>query len=108
MRDYIELGPTPAGEDCEQLGPNYSSVRAGIECALYVNQLQRLFPDCDFSIKRFPHDFGTYMEVVVNFEDENEEETRLAYDVDAGIPESWDEIALEQLEKQMADWSRII
>ena len=108
MMDYIELGPTPSGEDCEQLGPNYDSRRAVIECSTYANQLKRMFPDCRFTVKRFPHDFGTYMEVVVNYDTDSEEETELAYDVDSGYPESWDDTAREQLAKQLADLSRIV
>ena len=108
MKDYIELGPTPSGEDCEQLGPNYDSRKAVIECSAYAGQLERMFPGGNFTVKRFPHDFGTYMEVVVNYDTDSEEETDLAYDVDSGYPETWDDIAREQLAKQLADLARIV
>ena len=101
MQEYIELGPTPSGEDCEQLGPNYNPRRAAIECSVFVNQLSRVFPDNVFGVKRFRHDFGTYMEVVVYYDDSVESQVDSAYNVESNTPEYWDDIARDQLAKQL-------
>ena len=43
MRDYIDIGATPASENCEQLGPNYDPQRARAECRAFIAQLRRQF-----------------------------------------------------------------
>ena len=98
---YIELGPVPCGEKCEQLGSNYRPEFARFECQQYKAQLEREFnhlSDISFSIKSFPHDFGTYMEVVVRYDDENEESVDNAFHVDSNSPEKWDNLAKARLE----------
>ena len=101
MRDYMTLGPTPCAENCEQLGANYDPRKAAIECSVFINQLERTFPDNEFGVKRFHHDFGTYMEVVVYYDDSKENEVDSALEVEANIPEFWDDIAKDQLSKQL-------
>ena len=69
MRDYIYLGPTPANEDCQQVGmPDYSPEMARQECCEYIAQLREQFglepPRAKLRIKSNPHDFGDYLEVV--------------------------------------------
>jgi len=96
----MELGPTPAGESCEQLGLNYNHGNAMKELRAYRNQLQRMFPTAQLGIKSFPHDFGTYHEVVVYFDDCDGESVTVAYDVEANLPESWDNEAMAELEKE--------
>jgi eukaryotic-like serine/threonine-protein kinase len=43
MTDYLELGPCPCDEDCEQLGANYDHGRARLECRVLRDQLIRQF-----------------------------------------------------------------
>ena len=95
MRDYFSLGSTPAGEDCIQVGqPNYMD-ESTKECQRYIAQLRRQFGTepigTRFGIKTFPHDFGSYKEVVIYFDDEDEEAVHFAYKVEAECPEYWDE-----------------
>ena len=104
MKDYLELGPTPCGESCEQLGPTYNLGRAKAELTTYLHQLQRLFPLATFQIKSFPHDFGTYKEVAVIFDDENAEQVDLAYEIEASFPEYWDDEAKSELEVLRNKW----
>jgi hypothetical protein len=59
-------------------------------------QLLRQFPppgDAYISIKSNPHDFGSYLSLKLNFDDESEEETEWAYKIEGGTPEFWDEEA---------------
>jgi hypothetical protein len=101
MFDHLDLGPTPAGESCEQLGPNYDSKRARAECRAFAAQLERVNgtpPDgCGFRVKSNPHDFGTYLSVVVAFDDENDAAVEYAYKAENTTPEEWDDEARKEL-----------
>ena len=98
MKQYIELGSVPMSEECLQVGSaSLSDMRA--ECGIYQHQLGRLFPHCEFGVKTFPHDFGSYPEVVVYFHDGQLSEES-AYDVEGRLPEHWDSIALEKLKER--------
>ena len=70
MRDYINIGSAPVEEQCAQVGRDNYRAMARLECRAFKEQLERKFPDGEFGIKSFPHDFGTYFEVVAYFEDE--------------------------------------
>lgn len=91
--DYIELGPTPAGENCAQLGTDDYQRRARLETSVYKRQLQRMFPDVKgyFKTKAFQHDFGTYYEVCFVGDD-----AEMTY-VECNTPEFWDEAAKKEL-----------
>lgn len=102
MRAYIELGPVPSCESCQQVGTegyNHSIARA--ECSAYKRQLQRMFPKGEFAVKSFPHDFGNYLEVVAYlghaFHGQEDEVTLAAFDAEENTPENWDEEALIEI-----------
>jgi hypothetical protein len=89
-REYIELGPVPCNEDCQQVGlPTYDPQLARKECQRYKAQLEKQFPGAVFGIKNFPHDFGQYNEVVVYYTLQNEAETDLAYEIEGSLPLNW-------------------
>ena len=96
-QEYIELGPTPCGESCEQLGPTYDPGKAETELTVYLHQLERLFPLSVFHIKAFRHDFGTYKEVCVIFDGNDAEQVDLAYEIESSYPENWDDDAKNEL-----------
>ena len=103
MLDYIELGSTPHGEPCAQVGsPDYSE-RARLECAAYADQLRRTYPNqCEkIRLKRqsFSHDFGSYYEVVAIFRDDNEDAADAAIFLQDNAPEYWDAEAIEYLQQ---------
>ena len=107
MRDYIEIGPTPSDENCAQVGDIYYGIRSKIETTAYLNQLNRMFPEVlnsstlRFSIKTFQHDFGSYKEVVINYDSDDEEEYEIAISkIDKNIPSNWDEEALDEIKNQ--------
>lgn len=90
MQDYMELGPTPAAEPCAQVGSDNYDVDAREECGRYKNLLIERFGHPErFGIKRFPHDFGSYYEVVVYFDDDDQESLDFAINVEHNIPENW-------------------
>ena len=101
MRDYLVIGSTPAEEDCAQVGsPDYKT-RMIKEINAFINQLLRQFgPEpkgAEIRVKGFPHDFGTYHEVVVFFDDNNEEAVNYAYKIENEAATRWDEEALIEL-----------
>ncbi len=93
MRDYITLGPVPADEDCIPCG--HDRKKEIKECVRYLGLLNKMFPnlpeECLFAIKSFNHDYGTYREVVVYFDDEDEEAIEWAFFIESHIPIYWDD-----------------
>jgi len=93
MKDYLNIGSTPAEEDCFPVGHPL----ARIETQVYYRQLQREFPTADLRVKAFPHDFGTYYEVVAYYFDDDEQSTETAYAVESDASREWDSMARKEL-----------
>lgn len=93
-RDYLEIGSVPADEACEQLGPNYDPRKAKAEGRAYIEQLRRVFGreprGARLILKANPHDFGTYHEVVCEYDDEDREAYDYALKIEANSPATWD------------------
>lgn len=94
MRDYMELGSAPADEECVQVaeGVDYSGpMRA--ECKRYVALLDQVMPEppgcCYFGVKSFDHDFGRYYEVVIWFDEDDDDEAAYACAVENHLPMLW-------------------
>lgn len=102
MNDYLYLGPVPCDEDCAQVGdPDYRK-NAIREVNAYIAQLKREFPDwerdgVDFRVKWENHDFGSYCEVIVSFDDSDEASTAYAFEIENNLPYNWDEEARREL-----------
>jgi len=81
---------------------------------VFKEQLERKFPDGEFVVKSFPHEFGTYFEVVAYFEDEEridfnfgtyevDRDTKAlrareaAFEAEANTPTNWDKEAKAKL-----------
>jgi hypothetical protein len=101
MKDYLSIGASPHAEDCAQVGQENYRKQAMKELRAFKNQLERLFPNpptgCYLTIKSFPHDFGTYYEVVCYFDDDIEESRHYAYNMENNTPENWDAAAVEEM-----------
>lgn len=92
--DFISIGSTPQEEDC--LGFGHALARA--ETDIYRRQLEREFPAGEFRVRAFPHDFGTYYEVVALYGEELSTATNeAAFEAECGRGK-WDEEALAELE----------
>ena len=106
MRDYLTLGCTPCDEECAQVGSDDYTVKSMQECEAYRHQLERKFQKVlatsgvRLQVKTFPHDFGSYREVVVSYDDQNEGEVETALAIERELPEDWDAEATKELEKQ--------
>ena len=106
-RECLELGPVPASEECQQVdGINTDYDKLIDECRRYKDQLETIFPDrldhcCSFAIKRYPHDFGTYMEVVVYYFEPEEEDTDsldFAFFVESNLPDTWEDKSIRNFD----------
>ncbi len=96
MRDHLFLGPTPGAEPCLQLGsPDFTMEKAKLECRRYIELLEQKFRPVPegayFRIKTETHEFGSYPEVVVDFDSENEEAVDFAFHVENNLPGTWDD-----------------
>lgn len=96
MRNFEMIGVTPHDESCAQVGsPDYAQ-RAKQECARFMEQIRKHYPEPEHGYLRIrsnPHDFGTYYEVAAYFDDEDEESTTWAYDIEGdvkGVLATWE------------------
>jgi len=91
MKDYLELGPVPTEEPCQQVGtPEYDAVAARGECKRFAAQLGAMFGRPErFVIRPNPHDFGVYYEVAVCFDTDDADETEFAFRVEGDLPAFW-------------------
>ena len=103
-KESLSLGPTPAGEQCAQLGSDDYHKWSRIEIRAYANQIKRMFPNMPagliLKISSNPHDFGTYHELDVVYLTDDEEAETYAFNMENGIPEYWDEQATQELQEQ--------
>jgi hypothetical protein len=103
--EILEIGFSPHGEECAQLGEDGYSARARRELTAFRQQLHRhaacegvqLPPGLALTIKGSSHDFGTYYELVARFPTDDEAATEAAYWLEANVPEKWDEEARAEL-----------
>ena len=102
-RDYIDIGCTPHDEQCAQVGQDNYPEQSRKECRAFANQLVRLFGEppegASLVIKSFPHEFGSYREVVCWFEVDNEEARTYAFKLESEAPANWDEEAKKELQE---------
>lgn len=99
--EHLTLGPTPREEECAQVGTDEYPVRVRREGKAYIGQLVRMFgsppPGAEFRLKSFPHDFGTYHEVVLSFDSSVKTAVEFACHVEGNLPGEWDEQAKAEL-----------
>jgi hypothetical protein len=107
MIDYLYLGPTPGDENCAQVGDDNFREQCNKEMDVYIAQLKRMYPETanykGISFKKHwqQHDFGSYGEVIITYNDEVEEEETLALKVEWNLPRNWDEIAKEEISEKV-------
>ena len=95
MRDYIKIGSSPCDEDCAQVGSANYDERARKECSRFIAEIRNVCghePEkALLTTKAFPHDFGTYYEVVCYFDDMDEDSRSYAFHVEGNSPVNWHE-----------------
>jgi len=99
--ETLSLSPVPIAEDCAQLGSDNYRELARMECQAFIEQLRRVHGEeprkCGFIVKSNPHDFGTYYDVVVKFDEDDDEASDYAYKVEGELPHHWDQLAKDEL-----------
>jgi hypothetical protein len=104
MTEWLDIGCSPWGETCAQVGTADYYPRARCECRAYIGQLRRLFgnePDgARLIVKSNPHDFGDYLSVACQFDPANEATVVYAYRCEREGPEEWDALAKHELRKE--------
>ncbi|MDR2452365.1 MAG: hypothetical protein LBE85_11500 [Candidatus Accumulibacter sp.] len=96
----IGIGPTPCEEECAQVGRADYEERSRRECLVFRRMLQRLYPAPDrasLQVKSFAHDFGSYREVCVCYDDEDRAASEYAFRLEEKTPPKWDAIAHYEL-----------
>jgi len=107
MQDYIEISTTPDLEDCVQVKSNSDYLPAMREEAYrYLAMLKKRFPFAGevFRIKTCPHDFGSYLQIKILYEQGTKSES-LAYFIENNLPSHWDSkevFTMEDFEKYQA------
>lgn len=93
MRDDMSIGPSPCDESCVQVGEANYMERAREECNRFIEVIRKKLgdepPGARLATKAFPHDFGTYHEVVCYFDDSYEEARHYAYQCESETPQTW-------------------
>jgi hypothetical protein len=99
--DYLTIGPSPAEENCASVGADNYGQQSQRECRAFVNQLVRQFGEPPYgariAVKSFPHDFGSYREVCVIYDDVFEEAIDFAFKIEKESPAQWDDEAKKEL-----------
>jgi hypothetical protein len=95
MKEQLSIGSSPWGESCAQLGTANYEAKARRECQAFVAQLGRHFETirkttvpkgCTLYVKSNSHDYGTYYEVNVKYDDRDEEAMEAAYWLEGNRP----------------------
>ncbi|MCL2590580.1 MAG: hypothetical protein FWD67_06805 [Betaproteobacteria bacterium] len=99
---WMDISPAPVEEDCAQVGRLDYEERSSRECRVFKRMLSRLFPlpengKASIVIKRFTHDFGSYRQVCVLYDDTDQQAVDYAYLLEGNTPAKWDAIAHYEL-----------
>ena len=94
MTDYIYIGCSPHDEDCVQVrtGENYFPAMKA-ELIRFKQLMQKVHPEVGsgcYAVRREAHDFGSYLQLIAVYDDEDEEATRWALAAEDAIPDTWE------------------
>lgn len=91
--DVIPLGPVPSGESSAQVGENGYAEIAFLQCRRYIALLRHTVgPEPEgarLRIRRSERDFDPYLDVVVEYDDENTVARAYAIRCDREAPTRW-------------------
>lgn len=104
MRDFLNIGSSPCDENCVELGSLNYGRNARAECLRFIDLIKEVCGNppegSELAIKAFPHDFGTYYEVVCYFDDSYPDAVDYAFHVEGNSPLKWGEEANSRLWKK--------
>lgn len=100
-KDRYEIGSAPNEESCAQVGSVGYRERALRECKAYKAQLERAYPGMPegmyLTVASHQHDFGTYYDVCVVYDDENEAHNDFIWSNLENGCDVWDDVARKEL-----------
>lgn len=103
--ECLNLSPTPVAEDCAQVGSDNYHKQSRIETTVFKQQLYRML-EAEFEEVKItlltvghPHDFGTYHDVEVKYDENSESSMNQAFWLENNLPEYWDEEAKQMLKE---------
>ena len=112
--ETLSIGSSPYDEECVMVesGRNYLPAMR-TEAERFIAMLQKRFANFSrirFFVQRNNHDFGTYLDVAVRFDDNDEQAGNEAYFAESHIPGTWSddhvfpaiESCMEQLKTEWA------
>lgn len=102
MLETLELGTTtPYDEPCAQLGSEGYYTKARQEIRAFTGQLLRSTGQppagARFKTLHCPHDFGTYLDLALVYNEDDEEHVEWMLKVESLIPDKWDQTAIGEL-----------
>ena len=93
MRDYVSIGSSPSDQDCVQVGSEDYNHLARKECLRFIDVIRKKcgkeVGSARLSIMSNAHDFGSYLDVVCYYDDQDEAGAEYAYMVEANAPTTW-------------------
>ena len=94
MKFEMNLGSVPCDENCVQVGAEHYELMARSECERWIKTLRLTLGDepegCRLKIKSFPHDFGSYLEVVCVVQDDTDDAAmNYAFKCESNAPTKW-------------------
>ena len=97
-RYYLDIGSSPSDEDCVQVGTDDYARRARIECIAFIEALIKKHGEppanTTLRVKGNPHDFGTYYEVVCDYDPDDETSAEYAFKCEGESPLTWEEVGM--------------
>ena len=96
LKEYVELGCSPCEEDCVQVSKTEDYMPAmRAELKRWKELLEQTFPipeniEASFRIKFSPHDFGSYGEVWLYYDPDDEQSVEFMLNVEKNAPKRWD------------------
>lgn len=107
MRTYDTLSSAPCMETCVQVSKHEDYLSAmKEEVQRYVEMLKLRFPFAAQMIekKSFSHDFGTYYEAVIYFDNSIKDEMIMSLFIVDHTPETWDETIVYYMDDAIFYW----
>ena len=90
---YPQIGQVPPEETCVQVGTIGYEEKAQLECERYIRKLREFFGEepenTQLRVKGFPHDFGTYYEVICYYDPDNKSSINYAFKCEGHGPKTW-------------------
>lgn len=99
MKNFVGCYSAPLAEPCVQIDDPEYDKKVRVEINAWLHQLERTFPFTKFVIKEQSHDLGDYYEVVIPYEEFDDEAEQRAFNVVDELPYNWDYKAKEELGK---------